>query len=169
MTSDNYIVSPLQPKALHIETDSAEKQKGVRFVHPEMALYTDRLKSFELWSPQILPSREDLARAGFFYTGRSDVVRCFGCDIAVWRWEKSDNPWAEHLKWSQECDFLQMLGYDAEKKEKRGEKIDPTSQLALCEPAQPKAFTTPGFQFQLKPGMLLGYDAGKSSVSSNKF
>jgi hypothetical protein len=83
------------------------------FTHPEMMIYEDRLQSFEHWSKQISPDKFTLASAGFIYTGEGDVVRCFGCNIRVSQWEKTDNPWTEHLKWSPDCVFLKMIGCGA--------------------------------------------------------
>jgi hypothetical protein len=68
------------------------------FTQPDMVYYEDRLKSFKNWSKQIIPDKYAMARAGFTYKGEGGVVQCFGCNICVSEWEKTDNPWMEHLK-----------------------------------------------------------------------
>ncbi|NWU67222.1 BIR7B protein, partial [Pterocles burchelli] len=74
--------------------------------YPEMVTEEMRLSTFQNW-PQYTDMRpEQLARAGFFYTGHGDVVRCFYCDGGVRNWSFGDDPWREHAKWYPGCEFL---------------------------------------------------------------
>lgn len=73
--------------------------------------YDDRLASFATWSLQIIPNKYQLARAGFFYSGFGDKVVCFSCDLKLYNWEKTDEPWFEHCKNSPDCVFLKTVGY----------------------------------------------------------
>ncbi|XP_050413935.1 baculoviral IAP repeat-containing protein 3 [Patella vulgata] len=50
-----------------------------------------------------------LAKAGFYYTGPGDMVRCFFCGIELTDWERYDIPVGEHYRWSPRCLFLQTL------------------------------------------------------------
>ncbi|NWY96730.1 BIR7B protein, partial [Loxia curvirostra] len=74
--------------------------------YPEMVTEGMRLSTFENWPQNSSMHPEQLARAGFFYTGRGDVVRCFYCDGGVRSWSFGDDPWREHAKWYPECEFL---------------------------------------------------------------
>ncbi|XP_072773039.1 baculoviral IAP repeat-containing protein 7 [Taeniopygia guttata] len=74
--------------------------------YPEMVTEEMRLSTFENWPQNSSMHPEQLARAGFFYTGRGDVVRCFYCDGGVRSWSFGDDPWREHAKWYPECEFL---------------------------------------------------------------
>ncbi|KAJ7417498.1 baculoviral IAP repeat-containing protein 7 isoform X1 [Willisornis vidua] len=97
--------------------------------YPEMVTEEMRLSTFQNWPQNSHISPEQLARAGFFYTGsppglaehevsqgsnnllislsgRGDVVRCFYCDGGVSSWSFGDDPWREHAKWHPECEFL---------------------------------------------------------------
>uniref|UniRef100_A0A8C3MAR8 RING-type E3 ubiquitin transferase n=1 Tax=Geospiza parvula TaxID=87175 RepID=A0A8C3MAR8_GEOPR len=74
--------------------------------YPEMVTEEMRLSTFENWPQNSSMHPEQLARAGFFYTGRGDVVRCFYCDGGVRSWSLGDDPWREHAKWYPECEFL---------------------------------------------------------------
>ncbi|NWZ91267.1 BIR7B protein, partial [Nesospiza acunhae] len=74
--------------------------------YPEMVTEERRLSTFENWPQNSSMHPEQLARAGFFYTGRGDVVRCFYCDGGVRSWSLGDDPWREHAKWYPECEFL---------------------------------------------------------------
>ncbi|KAF2978356.1 hypothetical protein EK904_004388 [Melospiza melodia maxima] len=67
--------------------------------YPEMVTEEMRLSTFENWPQNSSIHPEQLARAGFFYTGRGDVVRCFYCDGGVRSWSLGDDPWREHAKW----------------------------------------------------------------------
>jgi len=67
-----------------------------------------RLKSFSFWPPALPQKPQELADAGFFYTGRSDQVKCFYCDGGLESWEPSDSPLQEHLKWFGDCAFVKM-------------------------------------------------------------
>ncbi|NWW37462.1 BIR7B protein, partial [Panurus biarmicus] len=74
--------------------------------YPEMVTEEMRLATFENWPQNSNMHPEQLARAGFFYTGQGDVVRCFYCDGGVRSWSFGDDPWSEHAKWYPECEFL---------------------------------------------------------------
>ncbi|XP_039272656.2 baculoviral IAP repeat-containing protein 8-like isoform X1 [Styela clava] len=48
---------------------------------------------------------EQLAKAGFFYLGEEDKVKCFYCNGGLCDWEYNDDPWIEHAKWYPHCEF----------------------------------------------------------------
>ncbi|NXW64058.1 BIR7B protein, partial [Eurystomus gularis] len=74
--------------------------------HPEMETEEMRLSTFQNWPQYTDMCPEQLARAGFFYTGQIDIVRCFHCDGGVRSWSFGDDPWREHAKWYPGCEFL---------------------------------------------------------------
>ncbi|NXH73697.1 BIR7B protein, partial [Hydrobates tethys] len=74
--------------------------------YPEMVTEEVRLSTFQNWPQYAGMHPEQLARAGFFYTGQGDVVRCFYCDGGVRNWSFGDDPWREHAKWYPGCEFL---------------------------------------------------------------
>ncbi|NXX45234.1 BIR7B protein, partial [Tricholaema leucomelas] len=73
---------------------------------PEMATEEMRLSTFRNWPQYTDMPPEQLARAGFYYTGQGDVVRCFHCNGGVRSWSYGDDPWREHAKWHPDCEFL---------------------------------------------------------------
>ncbi|XP_019477770.1 baculoviral IAP repeat-containing protein 7 isoform X3 [Meleagris gallopavo] len=86
--------------------DSEETALPNQPEYPEMVTEEMRLSTFQNW-PQYTEMRpEQLARAGFFYTGQGDVVRCFYCDGGMRNWAFGDDPWREHAKWYPRCEFL---------------------------------------------------------------
>lgn len=67
-----------------------------------------RIRSFEErgW-PISMPQRPaELAEAGFYYTGTGDFVLCFACDGGLKKWRPDDDPWTEHARWFDECEYL---------------------------------------------------------------
>lgn len=74
--------------------------------NPGMQGYMARVKTFINWPSKIPVRPEQLARAGFYYVGRSDDVKCFCCDGGLRCWESGDDPWVEHAKWFPRCEYL---------------------------------------------------------------
>ena len=72
--------------------------------------YQDRMVTFYNW-PKCLagPKPDDLALAGFYYTGAGDIVRCFSCNILFKEWEPSNSATQEHLRWSPMCKFIKFV------------------------------------------------------------
>jgi hypothetical protein len=42
------------------------------------------------------------------HSGERDNVRCFHCDIGVNKWERTDEVWVEHVRWSPGCTFVHI-------------------------------------------------------------
>jgi hypothetical protein len=72
-----------------------------------LARYKERLKTFKKWSGVQTP--ESLAKAGFYYTNKRDIVICYYCGIEIENWLSTDEALSEHLKWSPNCLFATML------------------------------------------------------------
>lgn len=69
-----------------------------------------RLLSFEsYWPTTQNPRPNELSAAGFYYTLKGDIVRCFYCGGCLRDWEERDNPWKEHAKWFPECEFVKLM------------------------------------------------------------
>lgn len=82
-------------------------------VYPEMEEEDTRLTTFHNWPTEASVQPDVLARAGFFYTGHGDNVKCFFCDGGLRNWEPGDDPWQEHAKWFPRCEYLiQSRGQD---------------------------------------------------------
>lgn len=78
-------------------------------VHPRYASHAARLRSFSDW-PRCMPQKpEDLADAGFFYTGQGDKTKCFYCDGGLKDWENDDVPWEQHARWFDRCAYVQLV------------------------------------------------------------
>ncbi|XP_078426952.1 baculoviral IAP repeat-containing protein 8-like [Cetorhinus maximus] len=82
-------------------------------INVEMEAEEARLRTFENWPACITIQPPQLARAGFFYTGHRDNVKCFHCDGELRNWELGDDPWMEHAKWFPRCEYvIQVKGRD---------------------------------------------------------
>ncbi|TRZ00968.1 hypothetical protein DNTS_021544 [Danionella cerebrum] len=66
----------------------------------------NRVKSFERFPHSDGVSAQRLARAGFYFTGDGDRVRCFSCSATVQDWHRGDAPLERHQQASPECRFL---------------------------------------------------------------
>ena len=64
----------------------------------KMEYYEARLKTFYVYPKQMLPDKFQLARAGLFYTGKSDICQCFRCNVKLCAWERNDEKMTKPLK-----------------------------------------------------------------------
>lgn len=64
-----------------------------------------RLESFKNW-PCAWMKPEKLAKAGFYYTGEGDKVKCFECQVEICQWQPEDSPMVDHQRWSGRCRFV---------------------------------------------------------------
>lgn len=80
---------------------------------PEYMRFKSRLQTFKDKWPKYLPgpSPEELARAGFFYLGEGDKVKCFSCGVTLHQWEPDDSAYLEHARWSPNCKYLPLVGH----------------------------------------------------------
>ncbi|CAG9787764.1 unnamed protein product [Diatraea saccharalis] len=78
-------------------------------VHPQYASEAARLSTFNDWPRCMRQKPEDLAEAGFFYTGQGDKTKCFYCDGGLKDWENDDIPWEEHARWFDRCAYVQLV------------------------------------------------------------
>lgn len=113
--------------------------KGVIGKYESFICYEDRLSSFDTWSSQIIPDRYQLAKAGYFYSGFGDKVVCFSCDLKLYNWEKTDDPWIEHYKNSPDCLFLKLVGYKTESCEPMDVIPNFTSSSSITQFVSPPA------------------------------
>lgn len=66
----------------------------------------ERLKTFEILWPHSTPTALEMAKAGFYYLGISDKVRCAFCSVQIDHWDLRDTPMREHVKQFSNCLFI---------------------------------------------------------------
>ena len=66
-----------------------------------------RLLTFKDRWPEAAPACPfEFARAGLYYIGKDDVVRCAFCGLYMYEWQSGDNPVDEHKKFCTNCCFV---------------------------------------------------------------
>ncbi|XP_065226580.1 baculoviral IAP repeat-containing protein 7-like [Planococcus citri] len=85
-----------------------EPNLRLRTANLDLSLESDRLKTFHDWHYSFIDKNE-LAEAGFYYTGKGDQVTCYECDTEIGEWEPGDYPAAEHLKHWPDCALAPLL------------------------------------------------------------
>lgn len=77
--------------------------------YPNYAIEAKRLESYEDWPKFMKQKPKELSDAGFFYTGKSDRVKCFSCGGGLKDWEAEDEPWEQHAMWYSNCEYLKLM------------------------------------------------------------
>nr|KAG5703979.1 hypothetical protein BaRGS_032068 [Batillaria attramentaria] len=80
--------------------------------HGGMAIEAARIASYRNWPPGKTQTPQQLAKAGFFYAGFNDSVKCFFCDGGLRNWEREDDPWHEHARWFPRCKYVRQVKGD---------------------------------------------------------
>lgn len=110
--------TPIDDKNKHADTsDNSSQVHSDQIMHssPHNANYmsiSSRHASYETWNHESSPSVDELAQAGFFYTGIKNIVRCFYCNGSLQSWRKHDNPLIEHIKFFPHCAYAKQLAGD---------------------------------------------------------
>ncbi|XP_068181619.1 E3 ubiquitin-protein ligase XIAP isoform X2 [Antennarius striatus] len=86
-----------------------EQDSDLQCDDPHFSMMNSRLESFRGSSLAQQVSAERLARAGFYFTGHADQVRCFCCKKTVENWCRGDAPVERHKEVSPSCKFLSCI------------------------------------------------------------
>nr|XP_035924382.1 putative inhibitor of apoptosis isoform X2 [Halichoerus grypus] len=68
-----------------------------------------RMSTYSTFPPGVPISERSLARAGFYYTGVNDKVKCFCCGLMLDNWKPGDNPIEKHKQLYPSCSFIHSL------------------------------------------------------------
>ncbi|XP_030567626.1 death-associated inhibitor of apoptosis 2 [Drosophila novamexicana] len=127
---------------------------------PQFACMEARLRTFSDWPITNIQPAEPLAQAGLYYQKIDDQVRCFHCNIGLRSWQKEDEPWHEHAKWSPKCQFVLLA---------KGPQYVQQVRKAAAAAASPTAATAPQLPVSIGSAMCeppacealaLGIDVG---------
>ncbi|XP_053664232.1 death-associated inhibitor of apoptosis 1-like [Anopheles marshallii] len=77
--------------------------------YPEYKMEVERLSSFKEWPKSMRQTPAQMVDAGFFYTGKGDIVKCFCCGGALRDWLKDDDPWVEHATYYSGCFYVNLI------------------------------------------------------------
>ena len=81
----------------------------VNFNFNEYKDYEKRLESFVNWPGSQVVNPEQLAEAGWFYTGQDDRVQCPWCRGRVYNWVRGDTALGEHKRHFPSCPFINKM------------------------------------------------------------
>lgn len=101
--------------------------------HPEYASYDARLRTFDSWPKSMPQTKECLADAGFYYTGKGDQTLCYHCGGGLKDWEPNDDPWEQHAKWFTKCYYLLMVKGQAYVNSVTGQAMAPLSKEVIIK------------------------------------
>lgn len=76
--------------------------------YPQYAVEFARLDTFQMWPKNAVIRPIELVKAGFYYVGYADDVKCFFCGGAIRCWEAGADPWHLHARWFSNCGFLKL-------------------------------------------------------------
>ena len=76
-------------------------------VFPFYETVVDRLKSYDEYPLYHYPRPKQLARAGLFYTGDNDKVRCFHCGEQFRNWS-GESPMKRHSREFPDCEYVRL-------------------------------------------------------------
>ncbi|XP_028581991.2 baculoviral IAP repeat-containing protein 2 isoform X4 [Podarcis muralis] len=68
-----------------------------------------RMSTFSTFPQNVPVSERSLARAGFYYTGVKDKVKCFSCGLMLDNWKKGDKALDKHKQLYPSCNFVKSL------------------------------------------------------------
>uniref|UniRef100_A0A6V7KQN5 Uncharacterized protein n=1 Tax=Bracon brevicornis TaxID=1563983 RepID=A0A6V7KQN5_9HYME len=110
--STNLVGETRQPDCLSAQLEKLVIPKPKTLAHPEYGSYEARLETFDNWPTSVTQTKEELADAGFYYTGQGDHTPCYFCGGGLKDWEPEDIPWVEHAKWFSRCYSLRIIKGD---------------------------------------------------------
>ncbi|XP_077976844.1 baculoviral IAP repeat-containing protein 7-like [Glandiceps talaboti] len=97
------------PSTRRADGANSQMQQSKPLTSPKYPEYADehiRLNTFANWPSSEIVLPKTLAKAGFYYTGVKDNVKCFHCNVGLRNWEPTDEPWIEHARWFPKCDYV---------------------------------------------------------------
>jgi len=114
-------------------------QKRYNPAHPSYATLDSRIESYKSWPIGLKLRPQELAEAGFFYTGLGDKTICYQCGGGLKDWAETDEPWREHALYFSKCGHVvQTKGREfiAEVLGKRPATLTPEEIRALAIPKE---------------------------------
>lgn len=78
-------------------------------VHPTFSSFSSRLKTFKLFPSITSQNKYTLSECGLKHSGVDDVVECFCCGLILYNWERLDDPWIEHCRFSPRCLYVILM------------------------------------------------------------
>ena len=93
---------------MEVSTEANEKRRCTSDNIDKYRLLESRLQSYKHhnWPRDMPLTAEELARAGWFYTGAGDHVKCAWCGGRAFNWMAGDSALGEHRRLFPSCEFV---------------------------------------------------------------
>ncbi|KAH3736469.1 putative inhibitor of apoptosis [Dreissena polymorpha] len=103
-------------ECVHNTQEQSQQQQSytdVRYsaMYEKYRTFQSRLNTFRNWPSNRNQMPDEMAEAGWWYTGKDDVVCCFACGESMMEWQPEDSPWIEHCKF-RNCPHLREFKGD---------------------------------------------------------
>ncbi|VVC41445.1 Hypothetical protein CINCED_3A003654 [Cinara cedri] len=108
MSNDLSIVPNSSNPLPESATESTSEPSSISFETPtgDLKIYKNRLGTFNAgWKLDFI-TPDQMAKAGLYYLGKQDSVRCLFCSKEFDNWQCGDDPVIEHKKKSPQCPFV---------------------------------------------------------------
>ena len=99
----------------------------ILYNHYDLSNRLDRLETFRYW-PLDKQYINVFVSAGFFYTGVSDHVRCYSCQLGLRNWEMGFNPYEKHISYNPHCSFIKQIASKEEEPDDRDDRYPITKR-----------------------------------------
>jgi hypothetical protein len=96
---------PIQMPPDHPIPPVPSTSRGIQENYDDFRFEAARRASFLNW-PVSFIDPVSLAAAGLYYTGETDIVRCFECQLVISHWSEGHTPMQIHQMYSPECKFV---------------------------------------------------------------
>ena len=96
----------------NIENIINKNDRKINFEFEINEKYTNlshRLKSYRFWPKYYHISAMQMAKAGFYYLGVGDYVKCICCGIVLNDWKESISPAREHINQASSCSYVKLF------------------------------------------------------------
>ncbi|XP_060710574.1 baculoviral IAP repeat-containing protein 1-like [Hemiscyllium ocellatum] len=155
------------------EQDAAFCRQRVRGYNARMRSELRRLKSFESYPSFSSWSPEEMADAGFYYTGTKTYIQCFCCGGVLSSTSLTKTPWSEHRLFEPDCGLVKAL--DVGDVPKYAVRVQPPSKILQSqrqqlveERSRLESFGSWPFYAPTEPALLAGagffYTGSKDQV-----
>ncbi|XP_072447527.1 baculoviral IAP repeat-containing protein 1-like isoform X2 [Chiloscyllium punctatum] len=155
------------------EEDAAFCRQRVRGYNARMRSELRRLKSFESYPSFSTWSPEEMADAGFYYTGTKTYMQCFCCGGVLSSTSLTKTPWSEHRQFEPDCGLVKAL--DVGDVPKYALRVQPPSKILQSqrqqlveERSRLESFGSWPFYAPTEPALLAGagffYTGSKDQV-----
>ncbi|MCK5894593.1 MAG: hypothetical protein KAG53_09370 [Endozoicomonadaceae bacterium] len=101
-----FLVGKISSKDSIKDGGNSKSKTKDNLVYPDYQNIHIRTSSYQGWPGYVSQTPKEMAEAGWFYTGYSDVTKCFQCGGTAKQWDLYTNPLKRHKELYPECKFL---------------------------------------------------------------